>query len=162
MARPLPPPEAERQMGTRQSQKARGIPGPRDSILYQTVSRLPVANQVFLGFWAVDIHQEGHSQRSAPQRRHTALEMTLPLHTQARGAETGEVIRHTTHLGQRACQAPSHLSWSDLGRAQNTGPTKSVPLWGAQEPEPEGLSPGKCMQPRACFRPSSPAKQPGA
>ena len=44
----------------------------RDSILCQTVSRLPVVNQVFLGSWAVDVHQEGHSQRSAPQKRHTA------------------------------------------------------------------------------------------
>ena len=55
-----------------QSWKARGKLSPRDSIPYQTVSRLPVANQVFLGFWMVDIHQEGCSQRSAPQRRHTA------------------------------------------------------------------------------------------
>ena len=50
----------------------RGNLGPRDSILYQTASRLPVANQDFLGFWTVDIHREGRSQRSVPQRRHTA------------------------------------------------------------------------------------------
>ena len=30
------------------------------------------ANQDFLGFWTVDICQEGHSQRSAPQKRHKA------------------------------------------------------------------------------------------
>jgi len=36
------------------------------------LSRLPVANQVFLGSWMVDICQEGCSQRSAPQRRHMA------------------------------------------------------------------------------------------
>ena len=54
-----------------QSWKARGKLSPRDSIPYQTVSRLPVANQVFLGFWMVDIHQEGHRKRSAPQKRHT-------------------------------------------------------------------------------------------
>ena len=29
------------------------------------LNRLPGANQVFLGSWTVDIHQEGHSQRSA-------------------------------------------------------------------------------------------------
>ena len=46
---PLPLPEAERQMGDSQSQKARGNLGPRDGILHQTVSRLLVANQVFLG-----------------------------------------------------------------------------------------------------------------
>ena len=34
------------------------------------LSRLPVANQVFLGSWMVDICQEGRSLRSAPQRRH--------------------------------------------------------------------------------------------
>ena len=41
-------------------------------ILHQTVSRLPVANHVFLGYWMVDIFQEGCSLRSAPQRRNTA------------------------------------------------------------------------------------------
>ena len=49
MDRPLLPPEAERQVGDSQSWKARGNLGPRDGILHQTVSRLPVANQVFLG-----------------------------------------------------------------------------------------------------------------
>ena len=67
-----PPPEAERQAGNRQRWKARGKLGLRDSIFYQTVSRLPVANQVFLGFWTFDNLQEGHSQRSALQSRHTA------------------------------------------------------------------------------------------
>ena len=70
MDRPILPPEAERQAGNSQSQKARGNLGPRDSIFHQTVSRLPVANQVFLGSWMVDTHQEGRSQTSAPQRRH--------------------------------------------------------------------------------------------
>ena len=35
---PIPPPEAERQVGSSQSQKVRGYLGPRDGILYQTVS----------------------------------------------------------------------------------------------------------------------------
>ena len=82
MDRPIPPPEAERQVGDSQSWKARGNLGPRDGILHQTVSRPPVANQVFLGSWTVDIHQEGRSQRSAPQRRHGTPEMALPLRTQ--------------------------------------------------------------------------------
>ena len=72
MDRPIPLTEAERQAGDSQSQKVRGNLGPRDGILHQTVSRLPVANQVFLGSWTVDICQEGHRQRSALQRRHTA------------------------------------------------------------------------------------------
>ena len=66
------PLDAGRQVGDSQSQRERGKLVPRDSVLYQTVSRLPVANQVFLGPWMVDICQKGHSQRSASQRRHTA------------------------------------------------------------------------------------------
>ena len=61
-----------RQVGDNQNQKAMGKLGPRDGILYQIVSRLPVANQGFLGFQTVDSHQEGCSQRSAPKRRHAA------------------------------------------------------------------------------------------
>ena len=69
---PFPLSEAERQAGGSQSWKARGNLGPRDDIIQQTVSTLPVANQVFLGSWTVDICQKGHSQRSGPQRRHRA------------------------------------------------------------------------------------------
>ena len=47
--------EAERQVGDSQNWKARGNLSPRDGILHQTVSRLKVANQVFLGSWRVDI-----------------------------------------------------------------------------------------------------------
>ena len=45
---------------------------PQRWILHQIVSRLPVANQVFLGSRTVDIYQEGHSLRPAPQSRHMA------------------------------------------------------------------------------------------
>ena len=76
MVQPFPVPyslpEAERQARDNQSRKARGNLGPRDGILHHSVSRLPVANQIFLGSWTVDICQEGRSLRSAPQRRHTA------------------------------------------------------------------------------------------
>ena len=82
MDRLLPTLEAERQVGGSQSWKFRGNFGPRDGILYQTASRLQVANQVFLGPWSVDIHQEGRSQRSAPQRRHSTPETVLSLCTQ--------------------------------------------------------------------------------
>ena len=57
----------------------------------------------------------------------------------------GEVISHS----HRAPQTPHHLSCSDLGRAQNTGSTESVPLRITAVPEPEQLRPGRCMQPRA-------------
>ena len=77
------PPEAGRQAGDSQSQKAKGKLSPRDGILYQTASRLPVANQVFLGFWTVDIHHEGTSQGTAPpEETHSTPETTLPLRTQ--------------------------------------------------------------------------------
>ena len=59
-------------MGASQSRKARGKLGPRDGILHQTASRLPVANQVFLGSWKADIHWEGRSLKSALQRKHAA------------------------------------------------------------------------------------------
>ena len=64
--------EAERQVGDSQNWKAKGNLSPRDGILHQTVSRLPVANHIFLGSWMVDICQEGRSLRSAFHRRHTA------------------------------------------------------------------------------------------
>ena len=48
-----------------------------------------------------------------------------------------------------ARQTPHHLSCSDLGRAQNAGPTESAPLRTTGVPEPEQLRPGRRMQPRA-------------
>ena len=58
-------------------------------------------------------------------------------------------------------QTPHHLSCSDLGRAQNAGPTESVPLRTIQVPEPERLGPGRCMQSRAGLK-LFPAEQPRA
>ena len=45
-------------------------------------------------------------------------------------AGAGEVISHR----DCACQTPGHLSCSDLGRAQNSGPTESGPLRSTQVP----------------------------
>ena len=47
MDRPIPPPEAERQAGDSQSWKTRGNLGPREGIVHQTVSRLPVLTRSF-------------------------------------------------------------------------------------------------------------------
>ena len=69
---PIPQLKGGRKAGGSQSRKARGNLGPRDGILHQTVSRLLLANHIFLGSWMIGICQEGHSLRSAPQRRHTA------------------------------------------------------------------------------------------
>ena len=107
-----------------------------------------------MGFWTVDIHQEGHSQTSAPQRRHTA-HLRRHAHCTPRKPSSwdgGGDKMHPPTEGDCAHQAPGHLSCLDLGRAQNTRPKDSAPLWSTSEPEPEQLRPGKCTQPRACLR----------
>ena len=108
------------------------------------------ANQDFLGFWMVDFRREGHNQRSTPWKRHTEhlkrCTSCTPRRLSGRDKE-GDKSQPSTG-GDCARQAPGHLSCSDLGRAQNAGPTKSAPLWSTQEPEPEWLRPGNCMQPR--------------
>ena len=58
--------------GTARACRQGASSAPETSILHQTVSRLPVANQVFLGSWMADIHQKGRRQKSAPQKKHTA------------------------------------------------------------------------------------------
>ena len=111
------PRRRQRQAGDCQSQKATGNLGPRDSILHQTVSRLPVANQVFLGSWKVDIHQEDRCQRSAPKRR------------------------HMTHLRWRSCCTPRKLSSWDRGGDKTYHPSGRL-----RSPSiclPELLRPGK-------------------
>ena len=147
---------AGRQAGNSQSQKARGKLGPRDSIPCQTASRLPVANHVFLGSWMVDIPWEGHSQRSAPQKRHTAhlRQRSRCAPRKPSGWDMGGDKTHCPTWGVCAHQAPGRLSCSDLGRAQTAGPTESVPLCNTREPkpEPEWLRLGKCTQPRARLR----------
>ena len=144
-------------MGFSRQEYWSGVPlpsPPRDSILYQTASRLPVANQLFLRSWMFDICQEGHSQTSAPQRRHMAHLRWFSCCTPRKLSNKdwgGDKMQCPTWV-ECAHQAPGRLSSSDLERAQNTGPTESVPLWSTQEPEPEWLRPGKCMKPRAHFR----------
>ena len=92
-----------------------------------------VANQDFLGFWTVNICL----------RRCTGCTPRKPSSR------------------DRAHQTPGHLSCSDLGRAQNAGPTKPAPLRTTQVPEPEQLRPGRCMQPRVSLG-QFPMKQPRA
>ena len=138
----------------------KGNQGPREatSTKLQTGS---IADQEFLGFWTVDIHWEGRSQRSAPQKRHTAHLRRCDPCTPRKpsGWNGGGNKTHCPPGGDCTHQAPGHLSCSDLGRAQNAGPTKSAPLGSTQEPESEQLRPGKCTQPRAHLR-QFPAEQP--
>ena len=140
-------------MGTSQSWKERGKLGPRNGISYRTVSRLPVANQVFLASCMIDNRQEGHSQRSALQRRCMAHLTRCSCFT-PRKLSSWDREGDKTHCtwGECARQAPGRLSCSDLRRAQNAGQTQFVPLWSTREPEPERLRPGKCSQPRAHLR----------
>ena len=113
-----------------------------------------IANQDFLGFWMDDIRQAGCSQRSAPQKRHTA-HLRRHAHCTPRkpsGWDWGGYMPQPSTGSDYARQTPGHLSCLDLGLVQNAGPTKSASLWSTREPEPEWLRPGNCMQPRACFR----------
>ena len=50
-----PSPARGKEAGRQQPELERSNLGLRDSILYQTASRLPVASQDFLGFWTDDI-----------------------------------------------------------------------------------------------------------
>ena len=92
--------------------------------------------------------------RSAPQRRHMAHLRWCShcTHRTLNDWDRGGDKTHHPTWGMCAHQAPGRLSFSDLRRAQNAGPTESVPLWGTREPKPEQCRPGKCMQPRACLR----------
>ena len=66
-------PTRDREVGvTARARRQGAISAPETCVLHQTVSRLPVANHIFLGYWMVDICQEGCSLRSAPQRSHMA------------------------------------------------------------------------------------------
>jgi len=71
------------------------------------------------------INQEGHSQRLAPQKRHMA-HLRRPARFTPRKLSSwdrgGDKTQPPTG-GNCARQAPGHLSCSDLGRAQNAGPT---------------------------------------
>ena len=97
-----------RQRGRRATARARKGHHPfLDSIPYQTASRLPVATHVFLGSWAVDTRQEGHSKRSGPQRRQRHTRDGAPTaHPGDRASATAEETRRTAHLGRARHRAP--------------------------------------------------------
>ena len=92
----------------------------------------------------IDIRQEGHSQRSAPQKRHMALLRRHACCTPRKPSswDGGGYKSQPSTAGDCVHQAPGNLSSSDLGWAQNTGPTKHAPLWSTREPGPEWLRPG--------------------
>ena len=67
-----PPLEAERQACEAVRAGRQGAISAQRQASFTKLSRLLVANYVFLGSWMVDICQEGRSLRSVPQGRHTA------------------------------------------------------------------------------------------
>ena len=161
--RTSPSPAGGREAGSLQPEPERGNLGPRNGILYQTVSRLPVANQVFLRSWMVDIHREGRSQRLAPQRRHMAhLRQHSCCAPGNRAAVTGEVIRHTTPPGESAL-AKYLVTWvARTWERHKTQPQPSLCLCGVPENlNLSGLDLGSARNPEPTLD-SSPAEQPGA
>ena len=104
-----PPPET----GRRGSPELEGgNHGPREASSTKLQAGF-VANQDFLGFWMVDICREGCSQRSAPQKRHTA------------------------HLRRHTSCTPRKPSGRDRGGDKSQRP-RSPSTW-----SPELLGPGK-------------------
>ena len=87
----------------------------------------------------------------------SAWEGAPVVHSEHRAAGMGEAIS----CSDCSRQTPHHWNYLDLGRAQNTGPTKSAPLRTTRVPESEQLRPGRCMQPRAGLR-RFPVEQPRA
>ena len=121
-----PSPAGDRQARTARARGGNHSPREASSAKLQAGS---VANQDFLGFWTVDIRREGSSQRSTPQKRHTAHLRRCASHTPRKPSSWdrgGDKPQPTGCYNAR--QAPGHLHCSDLGRAQITGPTKSEPL----------------------------------
>ena len=71
----LLPPPCQGQRGRHATARAKRqgatpVSAPETSIFHQILSRLPVANHIFLGSWTAVICQEVCSLKSAPQRRH--------------------------------------------------------------------------------------------
>ena len=153
----------QRQVGDSQNRKARGKHGRRDGILYQTVSKLPVANKDFLGSWTVDIHQESCSRRSAPRRRHTEhlRQCSCCAPRKPSSWDRWGDKMHCPTWGVCAHQTTGRLSCSDLGRTQNASPTESVLLWSTKNLNLSGLDLGSACNPGPALD-SAPAEQPGA
>ena len=75
-----------------------GNRGPREAS-YNKLQADFLANQDFLGFWMVDIRQEGRSQRSASEKR----EDVPVVHPENQAAGMGEGISHSLQLGATTC-----------------------------------------------------------
>ena len=125
-------PEAERQACNSQSWKARGCYNldPRDYIFQQTVSKLSVANHVFLGSWTVDICQECHSLRSASQRRHMAQVRWCSHSTPRKPSNWDQGGNWDVHLSWSSVLAENPVAWGawTWEGHKTHSPSGSVPL----------------------------------
>ena len=115
------------------------------------LSRLPVANYIFLRSWIIDIRQEGHSLRSAPQRRHTAhLRQCSHGESGKLSGQMQEVIK--TYHAPRTVRLPRTWSPELLRPGKGTKCTPSLVCALAEYPRPEQLRPGKCRKCMVRFR----------
>ena len=148
MGWPIP---CQRQGGRLARARARR-PGTNTAPEMPSSTKLRADSQVFLGSLTVDIRQEGCSQRSAPQRRHTAHLRWHPCCTPGKPSSRDQG-GDKTHCAAGRVHSPS--TWSPVllrpGKSTKCRP-KSLPLWSTQEPEPEPLRPGKCTQHMAGLR----------
>ena len=142
-----PPPETGRQ----------GQPSWKGAIVAPERHHLPNCKQASLltktswdsGWSTSDGRVTARDQLPRRDTRHTRESVPV-VHPENQVAGMEKAISHS----DCAHQVLGRLSCSDLGRAQNAGPTKSAPLWSTQVPEPERLRPGKCIQPRVGLRQS--------
>ena len=120
-----PSPHHQRQrdrVATARAGSQGAILAPGASILHETVSRVPVVNHIFLGSWMVDICREGHSLKSAPQRRHMAhLRWCFHSASGKLSSWTREVIK--MHCPPGTVHSPSTRSPELLRTGKSTGCT---------------------------------------
>ena len=121
-----PPPETGRQ---RQPELEGGNQGPREGSSTKLQAGF-IANQDFLGFWMVHICREGHSQKSAPQKRHMAHLRRRANCTSRKpsGWDRGGDKTHSPPGGDCTLQAPGHLNCLDLGRGHKMQDQPSLRL----------------------------------
>ena len=149
-----PSPTRDRQ--ARAARARRGQSQPREAS-YTKLQADFIANQDFLGFWTVDILREGCSQRSAPQKRHTAHLRRCAVCTprkpsgRDRGGNKlqqpcspstwspkllgpGKGTKHRPKPSLCLCRVPENLNLSglDLGSACKPGPASDSSL--AEQP----------------------------
>ena len=111
-----PSPTGDRQ--ARAARVGRGNRGPREASFTKLQAGF-IANQDSLGFWMVDILQEGRSQRSTPQERHTA-------HLRRHAGCTHRIPSGWNWEGDESQRLHSPSTWSPELLRPGTG-TKSRP-----------------------------------